>query len=208
MDIQLLAFVIGGYLSGSVLYAFLIPCLFTGIDIRAMSPDGNPGTANVFHVCGARIGILVAMMEFSKGFLPVAMALAVLDVDTLQYGFVPVILAPVLGHMCSVLNHFHGGIGIAPTFGTLIAIFLESRLLIVVVAAYALTRLTGWFRENRSRTDFVFFTFLIFVLLFESHPVYRLAYVLVSLAILFRNYLQRVLSPQPDDCPGSVVKEL
>ena len=118
MDIQLLAFVIGGYLSGSVLYAFLIPCLFTGIDIRAMSPDGNPGTANVFHVCGARIGILVAMMEFSKGFLPVAMALAVLDVDTLQYGFVPVILAPVLGHMCSVLNHFHGGIGIAPTICT------------------------------------------------------------------------------------------
>ena len=36
-------YIIGGYLSGSVLYSYLLPKALKGIDITAESPDGNPG---------------------------------------------------------------------------------------------------------------------------------------------------------------------
>lgn len=201
MSSQLAAFIIGGYLSGSVLYAFLIPYLLQGIDVRELSPDGNPGTSNVFRVCGVKTGVLVAVMEFSKGFLPVAMGLIVLDIDRLGYWFIPVILAPVLGHMFSPLNQFRGGVGIAPAFGTLIAVFLETKLLVVVVMIYAVGRFGIHFKSDRSRTDFVFVTFLLCVLILEHNKVYRLAYSLVSLAILLRNRLLRSTTLPQQECP-------
>ena len=41
-------FSIAGYLSGSILYAYWIPKILFQKDICALSPDGNPGTANAF----------------------------------------------------------------------------------------------------------------------------------------------------------------
>lgn len=38
-----LGFVIGGYLLGSILFAYVLPKLTRHIDIREMSEDGNPG---------------------------------------------------------------------------------------------------------------------------------------------------------------------
>ena len=42
-----------GYLSGSIMYAYLIPKIFLNKDIREESEDGNPGTANVFLNAGS-----------------------------------------------------------------------------------------------------------------------------------------------------------
>ena len=44
-----LGFVIGGYLLGSILFAYVLPKLTRHIDIREMSEDGNPGTAGAFE---------------------------------------------------------------------------------------------------------------------------------------------------------------
>ena len=68
-------YIIGGYLSGSILYSYLLPKALKGIDITAESPDGNPGTANAFTCAGIPIGILVLCMELLKGYLPVHLAL-------------------------------------------------------------------------------------------------------------------------------------
>ena len=48
-------YIIGGYLSGSILYSYLLPKALKGIDITAESPDGNPGTANAFTCAGIPI---------------------------------------------------------------------------------------------------------------------------------------------------------
>ena len=72
-------YIIGGYLSGSVLYSYLLPKALKGIDITAESPDGNPGTANAFTCVGIPIGILVLCMELLKGYLPVHLALRRVD---------------------------------------------------------------------------------------------------------------------------------
>ena len=56
-------FSIAGYLSGSILYAYWIPKILFGKDICALSPDGNPGTANAFVYGGFRAGILALLLE-------------------------------------------------------------------------------------------------------------------------------------------------
>lgn len=61
-------FSIAGYLSGSILYAYWIPKILFQKDICALSPDGNPGTANAFVYGGFRAGILALLLELFKGF--------------------------------------------------------------------------------------------------------------------------------------------
>ena len=66
-----LGFVIGGYLLGSILFAYVLPKLTRHIDIREMSEDGNPGTYNAFWYGGVICGICVLLLELLKGFFPV-----------------------------------------------------------------------------------------------------------------------------------------
>ncbi len=39
-------FILLGYLSGSVLWAYHLPMWMRGIDVTADTPDGNPGVFN------------------------------------------------------------------------------------------------------------------------------------------------------------------
>ena len=48
MKMDYLFYVIWGYLSGSILFAYLIPWFMKHIDIRELSEDKNPGTFNAF----------------------------------------------------------------------------------------------------------------------------------------------------------------
>ena len=41
-----------GFFLGSVPFCHLLPRVFMGKDICALSDDGNPGAANVFKLCG------------------------------------------------------------------------------------------------------------------------------------------------------------
>ena len=119
-------FSIAGYLSGSILYAYWIPKILFQKDICALSPDGNPGTANAFVYGGFRAGILALLLELFKGFFPVVLALRTLDIDT-PY-MIPILIAPVLGHAFPLQFHpknsnKKGGKAIAVSFGVLLGIF-------------------------------------------------------------------------------------
>ena len=55
--------VLVGYLSGSILYAYLLPKYICHIDIMKDSDDHNPGTFNAFALAGTQVGILVIALE-------------------------------------------------------------------------------------------------------------------------------------------------
>ena len=113
-------YIIGGYLSGSILYSYLLPKALKGIDITAESPDGNPGTANAFTCAGIPIGILVLCMELLKGYLPVHLALR--EVNPARWSFALILAAPVFGHACPFLQPQKGGKAIAVSFGVLLGL--------------------------------------------------------------------------------------
>lgn len=110
-----------GYLSGSIMYAYLIPKIFLNKDIREESEDGNPGTANVFLNAGAKWGILVLFFEIAKGFLPIAVGTKFLNPSSIYFAFV--LAAPVIGHAFPILFRARGGKAIAVSFGVLLGLW-------------------------------------------------------------------------------------
>lgn len=85
-----------GFFSGSILYAKLIPKAICGIDIVTCSADGNPGTANVYSLCGKKCGTLTAILKFAKGFFPVLLGNILIASKDRTYTFALVIIAPVI----------------------------------------------------------------------------------------------------------------
>ena len=109
-----LLFIVGGFLSGSVMFSALLPRRLLGRDVPAESDDRNPGAGNVFTHCGVPMGMLCLFMDMAKGFVPVF--LAARFADTASMLFALVIAAPVLGHALAPLYHFLGGKCIATAF--------------------------------------------------------------------------------------------
>lgn len=109
-------FILGGYISGSILYAKLFGYLFKHRDITEGTSDGNPGTSNAFKEGGFWCGTLTLICDLLKGFLPVF--LYIRGGTTFALAFV--VAAPVIGHIFPPLGGFRGGKGIATTFGSLL----------------------------------------------------------------------------------------
>jgi glycerol-3-phosphate acyltransferase PlsY len=55
-----------GYVLGSLPFGYWLPRWLRGIDIRTLG-SGNVGASNVWRVCGARLGITVALLDVGKG---------------------------------------------------------------------------------------------------------------------------------------------
>ncbi|MCD8365334.1 MAG: glycerol-3-phosphate acyltransferase [Clostridiales bacterium] len=175
-----------GFFSGSVLFAQIIPRAMYGVDIVASSGNGNPGTANVFSICGKKCGILTAILEFAKGFFPVLMGNIMIPLESRTFTFGFIILAPVMGHMFSVFHNLNGGMGIATTFGTLIAVYLQCKALLLLVMDYAIGKFLLKFRHSYQRTLFVFGAFLVELIIFGHRGLYTMSYICIACAIMLK----------------------
>ena len=127
-------FIFAGYLSGSILFAYLIPKYFYHIDICRLSDDQNPGAFNAFAHTGIKTGTLILLLELAKGFFPVHIALHVLSpTDPL---FALVLAAPVIGHAFPLFHPRMGGKAIAVSFGCLLGLYPDLRPVLTLAAFY------------------------------------------------------------------------
>ena len=149
--------IIGGFLSGSVMYASLIPRLFLKRDIENESDDRNPGAGNVFKLCGVFWGFLCLFFDLGKGVLPVLAACSLLD--PAKWWFSLAIFAPVLGHAIAPLNRFHGGKCVAVSFGSLLGLLPVSYIVFVLAAVYILFSTRLKIDPHRRRSAWTFFVF-------------------------------------------------
>ncbi|MBN2466275.1 glycerol-3-phosphate acyltransferase [candidate division WOR-3 bacterium] len=102
-----------GLVSGSLMFSTWLARL-AGADVRRVG-DGNPGAVNAFKAAGPVVGSLALLLDFLKGWLPVAAAYWLLGIR--GWWLAAVIVAPVLGHAFSPFLRFHGGKAITVTFG-------------------------------------------------------------------------------------------
>ena len=72
--LKYLLFIVAGYVSGSIMYSYLIPKLFCGVDIVKEGDDHNPGMTNVMRCVSVKLGILCLVLDVAKGFVPVFLA--------------------------------------------------------------------------------------------------------------------------------------
>ena len=103
-----------GFLSGMIPYSAIISRLALRTDLSTIG-DGNPGGTNVWKAGGRGWAILAILLDGFKAAIPVG--LAYFSGQIRGWELIPVALAPLLGHVFSPLLRFHGGKGLASTFG-------------------------------------------------------------------------------------------
>lgn len=108
------------YLVGAIPFGYLV-ARARGIDIF-QAGSGNIGATNVSRVLGRKFGILVFVLDFAKGALPVLAAILLLqsrDLATDVGDWLPVGagLAAFLGHLFPIYLRFRGGKGVATGAG-------------------------------------------------------------------------------------------
>ncbi|WP_193213086.1 glycerol-3-phosphate 1-O-acyltransferase PlsY [Luteolibacter marinus] len=152
------------FLLGSVPFGLFIARM-KGIDIRQHG-SGNIGATNVLRVVGKKYGITCLILDALKGFIPVVVALNLVQIEGRRVG-IPVdfldgfalnlpadrqltgqlvhvltALFAILGHNYSPWVGFKGGKGIATSAGVLLGLMPFAVILLIVVwlVAFAASR--------------------------------------------------------------------
>ena len=178
----------GGFLIGGIMFSQIFPKIILGKDIYGVSADHNPGSANVFISCGVPLGFLCLFFDMLKGFLPVFLAVRLLDVQ--QIYFAAVLTAPVLGHALAPFNHFHGGKCIATTFGEMLALLPETRVGLILAGLYILFSVIVKVNPIHRRSILTFSLFGILsaaVLIAEKRYSFAVGCVLISVIAIVRH---------------------
>lgn len=183
-----LIFIIMGYLSGSILYAYLIPKIFLKIDIRENSTDENPGAANAFINGGVFCGILVLLFELGKGFFPVWIASKSLNIENILFS--AVLAAPVLGHAYPVFNLENGGKSIAVSFGVLLGLYPIVEPVIFLAFFYILFSIIIIINPHFFRSIITFSFFSLTCLLLENNNSIILGCIIISSIVVHKHFLK------------------
>ena len=152
-----LLFIVLGYLSGSILFAYYLPLWLKKVDITEGTPDGNPGAFNCIARVGKPLGLFALFCDLMKGTLVVVWAAHVLDMG--RWEFALVLAAPVAGHAYSAFRRFRGGKAIAVTFGVLLGLFPVWQPFGLLAASYLFFSLVVCVRPNRYRSIITFLCF-------------------------------------------------
>lgn len=110
--------IILGYLAGSLTFSIWVTRMVKDVDVRDAG-SYHATTTNTIRQAGWLPGILVLVLDISKGFLPVLLAQ--------QYGSSGWVIAAtamvaVAGHCWPIFAQFRGGMGLAVAGGAFLAV--------------------------------------------------------------------------------------
>ncbi|GMU00887.1 glycerol-3-phosphate 1-O-acyltransferase PlsY [Corallococcus caeni] len=177
---MLSAFLLLGYLCGSVPFGVLLTRWLRGVDVRA-SGSGNIGATNVTRVAGKKLGAVVLLLDALKAVLPVGLAVYFMPGDARAHALVG--LAAVLGHVYPVWLKLQGGKGVATALGVLVVLVPEAALAGAIIYGLVVARwrvssvgslsaavvaIATAFLTARSR-EYVLLTAGLFVLMLWTH---------------------------------------
>ncbi|RKH45056.1 glycerol-3-phosphate acyltransferase [Corallococcus sp. AB050B] len=134
---MLSAFLLLGYLCGSVPFGVLLTRWLRGVDVRA-SGSGNIGATNVTRVAGKKLGAVVLLLDALKAVLPVALAVHFMSGDAKAHALVG--LAAVLGHVYPVWLKLQGGKGVASALGVLVVLVPKAALAGAIIYGLVVAR--------------------------------------------------------------------
>jgi glycerol-3-phosphate acyltransferase PlsY len=178
-----LGWFIVAFICGSLPFSVWIGRWQLGKDIRAYG-DGNPGTANVFRAGGGGWGVLVLLLDFLKGAIPVGLAQWQAGLTGWALGVVAA--APILGHAYSPLLGFRGGKALAVSFGSWAGLTLWQA---PVVLGLSLGFWLGVFASDGWAVVLGLSSLLVYFIATEA-PGYLLAFWVFDAALLIWKYRQ------------------
>ena len=139
MVMQIVLFIVIAYLIGSISPALLVGKIFYNTDIRTMG-SGNLGTTNTFRCLGKKAGVIVFVLDISKGIIATMLPSLVLG----RVGYLSIFGAfAMIGHVYPIFANFKGGKAVATGSG--VFIFLYPTLSLILVAIFFSTLfITGY----------------------------------------------------------------
>lgn len=128
-----LLYCIISYLIGSIPSGLIIGKGIKKIDIREHG-SGNLGATNAVRVLGLKLGLIVLVMDFLKGGIPILLAQHVFKTnwDPMIFG-----IFAVLGHVFPLFARFKGGKAVATSGGVLL--FFQPIITVIGLIAFAIT---------------------------------------------------------------------
>lgn len=177
-------FTLIGFLSGSVMYSYVLPRVLLGVDVRETSPDGNPGGMNALHAAGTGIGLLCIALDLLKAALPVWAAVRVGGLHGME--LVPAAVAPVLGHAFSPFLKFRGGKAISTVFGVMLGLWPVSHILILLAGAMVFFHFFVVVKPDSLCVCVGMTCACALSFFWEPNPAVRLAFLLAVCVVLFR----------------------
>jgi glycerol-3-phosphate acyltransferase PlsY len=130
-----------GYVIGSIPAGLWAGKLARGIDLREYG-SGKTGFTNVLRTLGVKWAIVVLVIDILKGVVPVVIALVISD-DPWVAAVAG--LAAAIGHDWPFLAGFHGGRGVATSYGAALAMnpIASLAVLPVGIGLVAVTRMVS-----------------------------------------------------------------
>ena len=139
-----IGWIAAAFVCGSLPFSVWVGRLALGKDIRAFG-DGNPGATNVLRAGGKWLGAIAAVLDASKGFIPVGLATFVMHFTSFELAAFA--LAPILGHAFSPFLEFKGGKAVGVTFGIWVGLTIwEAPTVLGLMLAYwfQFVTVSGW----------------------------------------------------------------
>ncbi|MGF1495417.1 MAG: glycerol-3-phosphate 1-O-acyltransferase PlsY [Elainellaceae cyanobacterium] len=142
----------GAYLLGSIPTGYVVGRLLKGIDIRQFG-SGSTGATNVLRTLGKGPGLLVLVVDISKGILAIALTRLVYAYLPAAAASIPISISPalwtagattlaglmvLLGHSRSIWINFTGGKSVASGLGVILALNWQVGLVAIAVFATVL----------------------------------------------------------------------
>ncbi len=185
---NLFLLIIAAYLIGSIPTAYWLGKIFFHTDIREHGSK-NMGASNMFRVLGPLWGIIVLIIDLSKGIAAVQLATFIQPTDWLgnEDSFWQLLLGlvAVMGHIFPIFAGFRGGKGVAVLFGMAIAIqpwialiSISAFIIVVVLTKYiSLGSIIGvlvfmgciWFAVNEINVYMRWFSIIAAVMVLVMH---------------------------------------
>lgn len=186
--IKYLLFALAGFVSGSIMYSYLIPKLFCGVDIVKEGEDHNPGMTNVMRCVSVKLGILCLVLDVAKGFVPVFLAkLYVPDYKSMLFALI--IAAPVLGHAFTPILKFKGGKAIATSYGVLLALIPDSFMVLRMAIITAIFSLIIIVKPDSLRVIISMSIFAICNFFFHDTLSFVIGSLLVSATVILKHFM-------------------
>lgn len=166
---------LASFIAGSIPTGYIIGRI-NGVDVRKYG-SGNIGATNVARVLGIWWGIIVFILDFLKGAVPVYLVSG--EVMKVICGS-----AAILGHAFTPFLRFRGGKAVATSFGVMCFILpYESIVAAIVFLIVLLTSRIVGFSSIIASVSFVVAAFL-----FNEAPVFKIFAAAVAILIILRHY--------------------
>lgn len=199
------AVVLLGYLLGSIPFGVIISKWYAGVDVTRYG-SGKMGATNVMRVAGKKAAALAVILDLLKAIAAVTFAGFLFGHEYLlvggyslwlaRSGQVVAALSAMAGHKWSLFLKFHGGRGVAPFFGGLLALCPLAALFggEVLIIGASLTR----YASLGSISGVVgSYSILVPLTILSGYPVEYLLYALVGAVFIIighRDNISRLLA--------------